>query len=178
MWPQALKELNRENYEDFPHLANKIEVHLSAGDTLESDSDMVPMHSTKEEVLTNDMGVVLPSRHYTQFESFPESNSAKLTQLRKLLTDLIVVSVNRGNDARFKIAHCRMLQAISECEGPFEDTGLAPPTVHNRKMSGKSLSNKSSLDIGMRAACGKKKNGHSNKKTKTNAHSIWRAYTK
>jgi len=58
------------------------------------------------------------------------------------------------------------LQAISECEGPFEDNGLAPPMVHNRKMSGKSLSNKSSLNIGTRAACGKRKNSHSNKKGK------------
>lgn len=30
MWPQALKELNLENYDDYPHLSSQTEVHLSA----------------------------------------------------------------------------------------------------------------------------------------------------
>ncbi len=181
MWQQALKELNVENYKDFPHLETPEEVHLSSSATLASDSEIVSSRGRQEKVVTNDLGVVMPARFYNQLDTLPAANDAKVIELKKVLTELIAVAVTRGNDATFRVAHCRMMQAVSECEGNIDPetgkaTARAQPTVNNKRISASSLTNRSTLNIGMRNACGVAKNGRTKKKQKL-SNSNYEQYT-
>ena len=95
--------------------------------------------------------------------------------MNQLLTDLVAEAVTRGDDTKFNIATCRMRQAISECKCNTGEILDAPRSVKKR-ISRKDIANNSTLNIGMRAQCGKKKNGSARKKPKI-SNSNYEDYT-
>ena len=162
MWEQALKETNLSDYDDFPDLRPS-EVHLSNTAVLNEDCNIV---TTRRAESSTDRRDTLPVQFYNKFRNgcMAEEQREKVNTLRELANELIAVSVNNGDDEKYKIAHCRILQAISECEGNVDlSTGLgayrSPTQTRRRRTTPEDLVNKSTLNIGMRVACGKRKGG-------------------
>ena len=81
--------------------------------TLSPESDLLKQGSQLQSISDS----VMPSRFFNQFGTLPVSNAVKVNKLRAMLTDLVSVSITRGDDTKYRIAHCRMRQAISKCEG-------------------------------------------------------------
>lgn len=94
----------------------------------------------------------------------PKDMPAKISELGELFGRLKCF-INKGDETTFKIAHCRLTQAIAECEADVDGcTPLPPQQVKGQaRASSNSLSNRSALNHGKKgnAVTGKKRKSDS-----------------